>query len=417
MIRKISSGNLVFLFALLIIFISATCTRREPEKQGFGFPKTLIPNGIGVNIHFRGAPEKDLELLKDAHIKLIRADLTWAGVEREKHNYDFTGYDELVLSMERQGARILFILDYKNRLYGKEKSISTDMQRKAFANYAAEAAKHYKGRGVIWEIWNEPNIAKFWGDEPDPNDYMKLLSVTCKAIRKTDPSSIIVAPATVGCDRGFIENCAKEGLFELVDGISVHPYREGGPESVVKCYEGLRKLMNKYVPPGRVKPKMVSSEWGWGLTYLDLENLGTRHAEIKQAEYLTRRFCIEAYAGVVCAIHYKWRENNHGLIRSNYKLKPAYTAFKVLNEQLTGYGNTISRLEIGDKETNFLFIFKGPKGKKLVAWRTEGKETVSIPFRIKKAKAVDFLGRTIGFEMKDKSVALELTEQPVFIEY
>ncbi len=412
-----TSFNILVLLSLAVFFLSATCSQKTQPTAIGGFPETLIPDGVGVNIHFMGAPEKDLKLIEDAHIKLIRADLTWAGVEREKHIYNFSRYDELVDSMGKQGVRILFILDYKNRLYGMEKSIKTYDYRKAFANYAKAAAEHYKNKRVIWEVWNEPNIAKFWGDEPNPDDYMKLLHLTCKAIRKKDKNAVIIAPATVGCDLGFIENCAKLGLFELIDGVSVHPYREGGPESVLKCYTGLRKMMDKYVPSGRVKPKMVSSEWGWGLTYLDLEKLGAKHAKLKQAEYLTRRFCIEAYAGVTCAIYYKWRENNHGLINSNFKLKPSYTAFKVMNEQLDGHCNNVSRIEVGDIEKNFLLVFKGPKGKKLVVWRTEGKETISIPFERKNAKVLDFLGKPVKLEMKNNVLYIELTEQPIFIEY
>nr|MBC8372296.1 hypothetical protein [Planctomycetota bacterium] len=50
---------------------------------GVPLPKLVIPDGFGVNIHFRGEP-KDLDMIRDGGFKFIRMDLTWAGVERKK---------------------------------------------------------------------------------------------------------------------------------------------------------------------------------------------------------------------------------------------------------------------------------------------------------------------------------------------
>jgi len=407
--------TILLLLTLFFIFISATCIRKLPVSKTIGFSKVFIPDGIGVNIHFTGAPEKDLALIDEAHIKLIRADLTWANVEREKHTYNFSRYDLLINACEEKGIRVLFILDYKNRLYGKHKSIKTDEQRHGFARFAQEAAKRYKGRGVIWEIWNEPNMAKFWGEEPNVDDYMALVKITCNAIREVDRNSIIVAPGTVGIDTKFIKGCAELGLFELVDGISVHPYREGGPETVIKGYKTLRHLIKEYTPKGKPKPRILSSEWGWGLPYLEMRIIGKKGAELKQASYLTRRFCTEALAGIACAIYYKWREDDHGMIRFNYNLKPSYTAFKVLNEQLSGYCDDVSRLNFGDEEKDFIIVFKGKSGKKIVAWRTEGINIISIPFKGKKAKGVDFLGKPVEFDVENNILHLKLSDHPVFI--
>jgi len=401
---------------LFLIIISSTCVRKTPISKEHEFPEVFIPDGIGVNIHFTGAPSKDIMLMKDANIKLIRADLTWTSVEKKKQEYDFTRYDQLIDTLEKQGTRILFILDYSNRLYGTEKSIKTEKQRNGFASFAAKAAERYKGRGVIWEIWNEPNFLRFWGEEPNVDDYMALVKVTCSAIRKVDPSCKIVAPALLGCAAvGFIKKCAERGLFEVVDGVSVHPYGEGGPEWVLDCYRDLRLLIDEYTPRGKTKPRILSSEWGWGLKYLDMDVIGKEGAELKQAAYLTRRFCSEALAGVACGIYYKWRENNHGLIRNNHSLKPSYTAFKVINEQLTGFCDKVSRLEISNNDTFFIIVFEGKAGKKLVLWCTEGTGTTAIPFKGKKAKGVDFLGKPIEFEVKNNILNIELTEQPVFL--
>lgn len=405
----------LFMLLLSLFLISATCSRRREDTVKIGFPEVLIPDGLGVNIHFRGAPKRDMDLLKEAHIRFIRADLTWAQVERKKGIYDFSRFDALVESFTAQEGRILFILDYGNRLYGKGKTIKTETQRRAFADFAAAAAERYRGKGIIWEIWNEPNIKRFWGDEPNVDDYMALLEITCTAIRKADKYALIIAPATCGCDGGFIKRCAQRGLLEFVDGVSVHPYREGGPETVMQCYRNLRDIFIEYRQDSHELPRIISSEWGWGLSYMTEPIDGEVDAEVRQAAYLIRRFCVEAYAGIPCAIHYKWRENNHGLIRSNYKKKPAYTALKMLNEQLTGYCNSVTRLERASSDSVFIFLFKGEAGKKLAAWCIAGRESVSVPVTVRDVKAVDFLGNPVACKVRDGTLQLELSEKPLFV--
>lgn len=407
----------IAIIAVSFFLVSTTCIRQPPEVEKNNFPHNFIPEGIGVNIHFRGASQKDLELIQSAHIKLIRADLTWADIERKENVYNFSKYDELIDACKEKDIRIMFILDYKNKIYGSEKSIKTDRQRKGFARFAKKAAERYRGRGVIWEIWNEPNIKKFWGEEPNVDDYMALVEETCNAIRKVVPNALIVAPATCGCDKGFIKKCAQKGLLNHVDGISVHPYREGGPETVLNCHKGLRKIIARYAPEKQEKIKILSSEWGWGLSYLNMKTEGKKKAELRQAAYLTRRFCIEGFAGVSCAIHYKWRENNHGLIKNDYSLKPSYNAFKVINEQLDGYCQNISRLDIGDKEKDFILAFQGNSGKKIVAWTTEDSKNITIPLDNRNPKAVDFLGKDVKLDKKSGSVSVMISQEPIFIEF
>lgn len=405
----------LLILVLSLFLTSATCSRKKETPPGFGLPEILIPDGLGVNIHFRGAPQRDMDLMEAAHIRFVRADLTWALVEHKKGQYDFTRYDQLVDSFAARGGRVLFILDYRNRHYGQGKAIATDEQREGFADFAAAAATRYRGRGIVWEIWNEPNMEKFWGDEPNAGDYMALVKVTCKAIREADRDAIIIAPATISLDRKFITACAEEGLFDLVDAISYHPYREGGPESVLESHRILEEMIENRTARGGARPRIVSSEWGWGLSYMTAEIDGAVDPPLRQAAYLTRRFCTEAYAGVACAIHYKWREDNHGLIKGNYAKKPLYDAFRVLNEQLTGCSSTITRLDLGHPDSTFIFRFEGPAGKKVVAWCAKGKETVAVPFTGKRAQAVDFLGTPLVLNVRDNVLEFTVSEKPIFI--
>ena len=85
---------------------------------GTSLPDFVIPNGFGVNIHFRGEP-RDLDLIAEAGFKFIRMDLTWEAVEKKNGicAFEKTGYDALTEGCLKRGINILYILDYSNRLY------------------------------------------------------------------------------------------------------------------------------------------------------------------------------------------------------------------------------------------------------------------------------------------------------------
>src|SRR5690349_12834603 len=83
-------------------------------------PDALIPNGVGVNIHFVTGQEKDLDLIAAAGFKFVRMDFAWTAIEKEKGKYDWSDYQQLLANLDKRGIRALFILDYSHHLYEEE---------------------------------------------------------------------------------------------------------------------------------------------------------------------------------------------------------------------------------------------------------------------------------------------------------
>jgi hypothetical protein len=82
-------------------------------------PDLIIPQGVGVNIHFTRGHEQDLEMIAATGIRWIRMDFSWSGTERKRGEYDWSAYEELAANLERRGIRPYYILDYSNPLYEK----------------------------------------------------------------------------------------------------------------------------------------------------------------------------------------------------------------------------------------------------------------------------------------------------------
>ncbi|MHC4629331.1 MAG: cellulase family glycosylhydrolase, partial [Planctomycetota bacterium] len=377
-----------------------------------------LPNGFGVNIHFRGQP-RDLDMIAQAGFKLIRMDLTWAMIERGKGIYEFEsiGYDSLTEGCSERGIRILYILDYGNTLYEKGRSIRTPTGREAFANFAEAAAERYAGRGILWEIWNEPNIKHFWDSQPSAEDYCKLVEMTAPRIKKADPDGLIVAGATSQIPFDWLEDCFQRGLLEWVDVLSVHPYRSQHPETVVADYTELRRLVGRYVPQGKQVP-IISGEWG----YSNLNWDQTRLTEQEQAAYLARMFLTNLYQGIDISIWYDWkndgtdpneREHQFGTVRHDCNPKAAYLAAKVLASTLGGYALD-ERIDLGN-ENDFAFRLTNGKREAIAFWTTAEKHIVTLPIEPTEVTLVGIYGGKVVINWKTENLKLRALQSPQYL--
>lgn len=343
-------------------------------------PKLTIPDGFGMNIHFTDEP-RDLDLIAQGGFKFIRMDLGWGGVEREKGIYNFDGHDALTEGCRKRGIRIIYIVDYSNKLYESHMSVRTAEGREAFAAFAETAAKRYAGNGILWEIWNEPNLKQFWTPQPSVEDYCALVETTVPRIRKADPSGIILAPTTSGIPFDWLEECFKKGLLEWIDALSVHPYRSHPPEDVLKDYAQLRELIGNYVPEGKEMP-IISGEWGYSQINWDKSSL----SEEQQGQYLVRMFLINLMEGVPISIWYDWkddgtdpneREHHFGAMTHDLNPKPAYLVAKALAHALDGY-SFVQRIDL-KSEQDFALKLAKRQSKAIAFWTTGQEHEITIP--------------------------------------
>lgn len=363
-------------------------------------PAPVLPAGVGVNIHFNRGHQADLDLIAAAGIKVVRMDLGWAGIERRKGEYDWSAYDELTANLETRGLQPLYILDYSNPLYeetvvsrdpvtGREQRDTASPQRPesvaAFARWAAAAAARYRGRRVLWEIWNEPNIS-FWKPRPDVAQYNTLALATCRAIRAVDPRATIIGPATSEIPLKFLEEHFACGILEYLDGVSVHPYRNYSkpPETAAAEYAKLRELIARYAPPGKKDLPILSGEWGYA-SHRRGVSLET------QAAFAARQQLANLLAGVPLSIWYDWkndgldpeeREHNFGLVHADLSPKPAYLALKTLTSELAGY-RIERRMDLGRETDYALVLRRAGHPDKLALWTTA--EPHAVTLRLKPA--------------------------------
>jgi hypothetical protein len=381
-------------------------------------PEPVIPEGFGVNIHFTGLP-KDLHMISEAGFKFIRMDFTWSRIEKIKGEYDFkeSGYDSLTLGCEQLGIRVLYILDYSNKLYETDRSVRTDAGRKAFADFAATAAKRYAGKDILWEIWNEANLEHFWSPQPSVEDYCKLVEVCASRIRQVDPRGQVVAGATSQIPLNWFEDCFKKGLLNWIDVLSVHPYRSQPPEMVIQDYTKLRELIARYAPAGK-KIAVISGEWGYSNINWDKSKL----TEQQQADYLVRMFLINAYQNIPVSIWYDWkddgtdpkeREHHFGTVKHDLNPKAAYLAAKVLSSTLAGY-SIKERFDLGN-ENDFAFKLTNGNREAVAFWTLGPNHNVTLPIEPTEVTLVGIYGGKVVINFKSKHLNIRAEQSPQYL--
>ena len=114
-------------------------------------------------------------------------------------------FDDFYTLCRSNGLTPYFILDYGNSLYGGNgfnTGWTTQALQQGYANYAAAAVAHFKamGGGVIWQIYQEPNLSQYF--DGTATDYMNLVKEAVPLMRPADPTATILGPSTSGsCGR------------------------------------------------------------------------------------------------------------------------------------------------------------------------------------------------------------------------
>lgn len=153
-----------------------------------------------------------------------------------------------------------------------------------FADYCGALAERYQGRIRAYQIWNEPNLDREWGNRPpDAAAYVELLAVCSNAIREADPNAIIISAGlsptgthdeSAHRDDLYLQAMYDNGFQQYVDVVGVHApgfsdvaygpddaERDGnGRWATFRRVEDLRKIM---VRNGDAATQMAILEMGW----------------------------------------------------------------------------------------------------------------------------------------------------------
>ena len=379
---------------------------------------TALPDTVGYEIHFTDPQPGELELIRDSGVRWVRMDAIWQGGERTAGVYNFSPYDRLLTALDQHQLKAVLILDYGNPLYDKGAPPSSDVAVQAFAQWAAAAVSRFKGRGVIWEMWNEPPTSGY--PAAKLNAYIKLALATGAAIKAVAPDEQFIGPASPGADVGYAVGCLRGGMSRYWTAVSIHPY-QATPEAFLHYVSGLKAAVAPL--------PLYSSEWGYSTA--GGPNYDVVPDEATQAKYLAREFLVNAMSGIGLSIWYDWKDDgagpnnkqhHFGVVHQDLSVKPAYTATKVLTSKFAGYSfsNRVSASRGPNAAGDYVLAFEpvsGPGATKYAVWTTGGPHTVSIPVEQGQTfHETSYMGEVLPDLRATNKLEVQVTDGPVYLE-
>jgi hypothetical protein len=96
-----------------------------------------------------------------------------------------------------------------------------------------------------WQVWNEPNLTRYWARQPFARDYVRLLRATRRAVRAADRGARIVLAGLPNRSWQALATIYRAGGRGTFDAVALHPYT-GKPSDVVRLVEYARQVMRRH---------------------------------------------------------------------------------------------------------------------------------------------------------------------------
>lgn len=318
---------------------------------------------------------RDLVMVQEMGFGWVKQAFAWRDIEGfNKGEYDWYRPDRIVQQANDADLNLLVRIDHQPLWSVQaltDKPITQNQppaDYQDFGDFCFVMAERYKGQIQAYQVWNEPNLSREWGEQsPNPAEYTELLRVCYAGIKAADPDAIVVSaglaptgtqPPLAMPDTDFLQGMYDAGAADYFDalGLNAPGYKapptlspeEGLSEewgghrwNVFRHVEDMRAIM---VANGDVDKQIVILETGWILQQ-ELHPSYTWHGvtEQQQADYLVGAYQWakdnwQPWIGPIFTIYMAdatWTPEDHeqywwAIVLPDGTPRPAYLALKAM---------------------------------------------------------------------------------------
>ena len=369
----------VTLNVLLSACVSAESPTPGPNPTPTSWPRVRLKSPeYGAQAFVWWKPEtarRDLNLIRDMGFTWVKQSFAWRDIEGiAKGHYNWSLADEVVRRVNNRSLKLLARIDRQPFWAQPEGTEPLENAPPAnlqdFADFCFTLADRYRGRIAAYQVWNEPNLSREWGDQPpDPAAYVELLRACYASIKRADPDALVISAgmAPTGTwsdevmpDAMFIEKMYEAGAAPYFDLLGVHAPGfkappEASPDEVAaspdlggqrffsfRHVEDLRAIMVEHGDAGK---QVAVLEMGWTTDPIHPDYAWHAVDEQTQADYLVRAFQFarenwSPWISVMTVIGFAdpfWTEDDEQYWWTiaypdwpETRLKPAYEALKAM---------------------------------------------------------------------------------------
>jgi hypothetical protein len=260
--------------ALLAAVIAALCL---PAGAAARVPRDFF--GVMANgpLDAPGfALDAESAAMHSAGVQTERMEISWDLVEPQKGQYDYTLPDRKVLAAARAGIDVLALIVRSPAWAARHPGtpFSSPRDPADYAAFATILVARYGPGGELWrehpevaprpirawQVWNEPNLAVYWTEQPFMRGYARLLSAAYAAIKRADPGATVAMAGLANFSWRDLERLFAKAATKLrFDVAAVHPF-SGRPSNAVKIVALNRKVLNRH---GAARTPIWLTELTW----------------------------------------------------------------------------------------------------------------------------------------------------------
>jgi hypothetical protein len=265
----------------------------------------------------------ELALMHASGAGTTRVAVDWRTIEPTPAAPDFAGLDAFVAAATQHAIDVLPVVLGAPAWAAREPSVPSSPPRDPaqYGRFLTALVQRYGPSGAFWQehpelprrpirrwqIWNEPDLAKYWAQKDWAPGYVRLLRAARKAVKAADPSAQIVLAGLTNRSWLDLRRVYRAGGGRLFDLAAVHPFSRR-VANVLKIVSLVRAEMRRH---GDARKPLVLSEVSWssGLGHSTF-NYGWEMTEAGQAARLGQavlRLAARRGADHIAAIYwYTW---------------------------------------------------------------------------------------------------------------
>jgi hypothetical protein len=207
-------------------------------------------------------------LMTASGVESVRAAFDWREAQPSQDGpIDFAPTDAVVMAAAARGLPVLPVVHRTPgwaALRPGDGAASAPRGTTAYTRFLTALVGRYGPQGSLWaehpelprvairdwQIWNEPNLTRYWTSQPFARPYVRLLRASRRALRVADPGSRTILAGLPNESWIALRDVYKAGGRGAFDVVALHPYT-GRPRNVIRLIEFARREMRRAHDGGR----------------------------------------------------------------------------------------------------------------------------------------------------------------------
>jgi hypothetical protein len=262
---------------LLIAALLACLSALPAATAGAAVPSSFYGvMGDGPLLDGRPDLARETRLMRASGIGTLRVAVYWRSMQPSADApIDFSRTDRILEASARAGLDVLPVLvrapSWATGGDGREGAVPDDPQ--TYANFCTAMVQRYGPAGSFWaqnpsvprlpvrrwQLWNEPDIPRYWVGRPWAPTYVNLLRPASAAVRAADPTAQVVSAGLTNKSWQDLDELYEAGARGLFDAAAIHPFSRR-VVNVVKIVKLARRTMAQN---GDARKTLLLTEVSW----------------------------------------------------------------------------------------------------------------------------------------------------------